>query len=409
MIEILNIALDFDADKIPVGRLLAAQRRINFEFHDSFLHLNYDISPFNLPKKSGVQAFDPSLFEGLPGVFNDSLPDGWGRLLLDRSLRSHGVNPATITPLDRLSHVGLYGIGALIYEPEITNRDNFPSVINLDLVAAQVGNIMQETDALVLDQLMSLNGSSAGARPKALIGLDRAKKKIIHGVKSLPDNYEHWMVKFANSLDMADIGAVEYVYSEMAKLAGIVMPETYLFTSKKCAGYFATKRFDRNGNKRLHAHTACGLLHSDYRVPTLDYTDLLQLTMILTKNIQEVEKMFRLAVFNVCAHNRDDHSKNFTYLMDAEGAWTLSPAYDLTFSSGPNGEQSTTVCGEGRNPGIEQLKNLAIAASLQTAKVEEIIEQCCSALAKWPTLARNAGVSNTSVDEIGKQIIKKLR
>ena len=138
----------------------------------------------------------------------------------------------------------------------------------------------------------------------------------------------------------------------MATRSGIAIPETHLFPAKKSAGYFATKRFDRDCPKSLHMHTVCGLLHSDFRSPSLDYQDLIELTTLLTRDVRETEKMFRLAVFNVLAHNRDDHSKNFSFLMNEVGEWQLSPAYDLTFSSGPGGEQSTMVIGEGKTPGL---------------------------------------------------------
>ena len=127
------------------------------------------------------------------------------------------------------------------------------------------------------------------------------------------------------------------------------MPKTALLEGKK-GRYFAIKRFDRIGDKRVHMHSVAGLIHTDFRYPTLDYGDLLKLTMHLTKSMQEVKKVFRLACFNLFSHNRDDHAKNFSFLMDEKGVWGFSPAYDITFSSGPGGEHSTMYLGEGRNP-----------------------------------------------------------
>lgn len=178
-----------------------------------------------------------------------------------------------------------------------------------------------------------------------MIGFDTHKQKIVHGVQNLGHDYDPWLVKFPNTTDGKDAGAIESVYAKMAIDAGVEMESVYLFPSQTGPGYFATKRFDRNVDKRVHCHSACGLLHSDFRIPSLDYEDLIELTMVLTKDIREAEKMFRLAVFNVLAHNRDDHSKYFSFVMDSTGSWKLSPAYDLTFASGPNGEQSTMVCG----------------------------------------------------------------
>lgn len=201
----------------------------------------------------------------------------------------------------------------------------------------QAQEVLDGTSDDVLAELIALNGSSAGARPKALIGVNDKRDHIIHGVHDLPAGYTPWMVKFPNSQDGLDAGAIEYVYALMAKEAGVSMPDVHLFPAKRGTGYFAIKRFDRDGDKRYHMHTACGLLHSDFRTPSLDYEDLVALTGMLTRDVREVEKLYQLAVFNVLAHNRDDHSKNFSYLMDSQGRWKISPAYDLTFSSGPRG------------------------------------------------------------------------
>ena len=192
----------------------------------------------------------------------------------------------------------------------------------------------------------------------------------------------------------------------MAKEAGIVMPDVNLFSSQKGNGYFAVKRFDRDGNKRLHMHTVSGLIHSNFRFPSLDYEDLLSLTSFLTKDIREVEKMFQLAVFNVMAHNQDDHAKNFTFLMNELGEWKLSPAYDITFSNGPGGEQSTMVLGEGRNITLKHLSKLGTEAQLSKEFIESVIDQTRSALGKWVDLAKYYGVSDTNIHFINRSISK---
>ena len=402
----VKVGLNFGAGIIPVGRLAINNRQIYFQYHDSFIEQNLNISPFHLPLKSSVFTFDYSLFEGLNGVFNDSLPDGWGRLLFDRFARSSGILPSDITPLDRLTHVGLNGLGALVYEPDHSTQESSDS-INLDKLAEQAREVLEGTSDEVLQDLLALNGSSAGARPKALIGLNNNYKKIIHGTHDLPDGYTPWIVKFSNSQDGNDAGAIEYVYALMAKKAGISMPDVHLFPAKKGAGYFAVKRFDRNAKERFHMHTACGLLHSDFRVPSLDYEDLIALTSTLTKDAREIEKLYQLAVFNVLAHNRDDHSKNFSFLMDEKGEWKLSPAYDLTFSSGPRGEQSTMVIGEGKSPSVDHLIKLGHEAKLSKAHIIEIIDKTKTALASWEVLATEYGVSTNNIRLISKHIYQK--
>lgn len=399
----IKVGLNFGVDTHAVGRLAMRERKIYFEYDKAFIERGLEISPLRLPLKSGVIGFDNTLFEGLPGVFNDSLPDGWGRLLFDRFARSQGLLPSDLTPMDRLAHVGTHGMGALVYEPDHSTKEG-SDTISLDKLAKQAQDVLDGASDDVLQELLALNGSSAGARPKALIGVDATNKKIIHGTHDLPDGYAPWIVKFTNTQDGGDAGAIEYVYALMAADAGLAMPDVHLFPAQKASGYFAVKRFDRIGKKRLHMHTACGLLHSDFRTPSLDYEDLVALTGILTRDMREVEKMVQLAVFNVLSHNRDDHAKNFSFLMDETGEWKLSPVYDLTFSSGPNGEQSTMVMGEGRNPSAEHLLKLGSEAKLSKGRMQEMIERTKAALAKWEVLAREHGVSADNIDLIGKRI-----
>ncbi|NBK24924.1 MAG: type II toxin-antitoxin system HipA family toxin [Spirochaetia bacterium] len=399
----IKVGLDFGKGSIPVGRLAIRERRIYFAYESAFIEQGLEISPFILPLKAGVTNFDNSLFEGLPGVFNDSLPDGWGKLLFDRLVQSQGVLPLEFSPLDRLSYVGSYGMGALVYEPATPNEAE-DRAISLDTIAQQAQEVLKGTSQEVLQKLLALNGSSAGARPKALVCVSENREHIMHGSHKLEKGFEPWLVKFPNSLDDPDAGSIEYVYALMAKDAGIEMPLFHLFPSGEGPGYFAAKRFDRDGTKRVHMHTACGLLHADFRSPSLDYKDLINLTFLLTRDIREAEKMFRLAVFNVLAHNRDDHAKNFSFLMDAQGQWKLSPAYDLTFSSGLGGEQSTMVMGEGRNPSVEHLIKLGLETKIAKPRIAEIIDQTRSAIGAWPDLARQYGVGQDKALLIAKRI-----
>ena len=399
----VKVGINFGGSTMPVGRLAIRERTIYFEYDRAFIDYGIEISPLNLPLQSGVFRFDFNLFEGLPGVFNDSLPDGWGRLLFDRFARTQGIMPAEVTPLDRLAYIGLQGMGALVFEPDYS-VDERQEALNLEHLAEQAKDVLDGTSDEVLQALLTLNGSSAGARPKALIGVDQTREHIVHGVNKWLDGYAPWMVKFANSQDGLDAGAIEYVYALMAIEAGIHMPDVHLFAAQKGAGYFAVKRFDRENNKRYHMHTACGLLHSDFRTPSLDYEDLMALTSMLTRDVREVEKMYRLAVFNVLVHNRDDHAKNFSFLMDNTGEWKLSPAYDLTFSSGPRGEQSTMVMGEGRNPTVEHLIKLGTEANMAKDRIHHIIQKTQTSLAKWPEMAKHYGVSEVNIKLIQSKL-----
>ena len=404
-IKELKVGLNFGSEIQPVGRLAIRDGIIYFEYDNAFLETNLEISPLKFPLQRGVIELPRTPFEGLAGVFNDSLPDGWGRLLFDRMLRAEGILPNEVTALDRLAYVGLNGMGALVYEPDESPK-HYDEKINLDVLASQTEQVLEGESGEVINELLALNGSSAGARPKAMIGLDSQRKNISHGTGDLKDGFEHWIVKFPNTQDGNDSGAIEYIYSIMAENAGLEMPATHLFPSQKGSGYFAVKRFDRDKNKRFHMHTVSGLIHSNYRFPSHDYEDLLALTSAITKDIREVEKMFRLAVFNVMAHNRDDHAKNFSFLMNEFGEWNLSPGYDLTFSNGPGGEQSTMVMGEGRNISRKYLVKLGLEAKLSKAFIVEVIRQTSLALENWKNLAKEYDVNKENIEMIEKRISK---
>lgn len=405
MITEIKVGLNFSSEIQSVGRLAERNGIIYFEYDEGFVQSGVEISPFELPLRNGVVELPTDPFDGLAGVFSDSLPDGWGRLLFDRMMRSQGFSPSDISSLDRLAYAGLNGMGALVYEPD-SSPPTIQEFIDLDHLATQTEKILEGASGEIIAELLALNGSSAGARPKALIGVDKDRKNISYGVNQLNDGFEHWLVKFPNSQDGTDSGTIEYAYALMAKEAGLYFPDVHLFSSQKGNGFFGVKRFDRQENKRFHMHTVSGLIHSNFRFPSLDYEDLLSLTMALTKDIREVEKMFRLAVFNVMAHNRDDHAKNFSFLMNEFGEWKLSPAYDLTFSNGPGGEQSTMVVGEGKNITIKHLVKLGLDAKISKELIDQIIEQTRNALSKWTFLANEYGISKSNIELINRVITK---
>lgn len=401
MINNLNVYFNQNSSKLDVGRLAYKDRKIYFEYSKEFLNRDINISPFKLPLKSGVHSCNDRVFDGLFGVFADSLPDGWGRLLLDRHLSSLGTNFRSITPLDRLSYVGRYGIGALSYEPI---KDDMPCAnmyIILDDLADHSSKILQGTSSQMVEELLAIGGSSAGARPKVMVQINH-EDKIIHGSQKLQKGYEHYIVKFVNSTDSKDVGKLEYIYSLMAKQAGINIPYTKLITTSKNS-YFAIKRFDRDElDNRYHIHSVSGMTHSDFRAPSLDYDDLLTLTFYLTKDMEQLEQIYRIAVFNLFVHNRDDHGKNFSYILK-DKVWKLSPAYDLTFSSGPGGEHSTMYMGEGKNPTIWHLVKLAQKHNIKN--YSKIIDQVKDSVSYFTKYAREYDISKETIDLMKKAMV----
>ncbi len=399
--NIQTLSIYFTQQKTQkVGTLAEKDKKIYFEYDKDFLKTGIELSPYKLPLKAGLFRCDDDTFEGLWGLFADSLPDGWGRLLMDRYLLRLGVNPRALSPLDRLAYVGSHAMGALSYEPEHAVESEIESIV-LDDLAKSSQEILEGSSEKLLDELLSLNGSSAGARPKVLVQISDDLKQIVHGRTALQKGFSHWMVKFASSMDSKEIGAIEYAYSLMAREAGLDMPKTALLEGKY-GRYFAVKRFDRVGDKRVHMHSVAGLTHSDFRFPTLDYDDLLRLSLHLTKDVKELEKVFRLACFNLFSHNRDDHAKNFSFVMDEKGIWRFSPVYDVTFSYGPGGEHSTMYMGEGKNPTKEHLLELGKKHGLK--KAQQTIESVKASVKRWRSFAKEAGVSSREIDVIGKAL-----
>lgn len=387
----LNVFLNAYGNRLFVGVLEEQNNRIFFEYAPEFIGTNIPLSPFMLPLKQQVYEDEKRTFDGLFGVFNDSLPDGWGCLLLDRKLQKQGLSYNAITPLQRLSLIGLNAMGALEYEPITEIDKDFTGDIELDSLSMEAGKILQGNASEVLDTLLSLNGSSAGARPKIVALVSKDKQTLIHGSLA-QENYEPWLIKFNSSLDDKDIGAKEYIYSLMAKDAGIDMPETYLFPSKNSSGHFGVKRFDRTNDGKVHIHTACGLLHASHRFASIDYTSLLKLTAVLTKDVREVEKMVRLMIFNVKSGNKDDHSKNFSFMLTRDNVWKMTPAYDLTPSEGINGEQTAMVNGKGKEITNEDFIKTAEPFGFDVKKVSEIIEQIDNALSGYQKYAKQLGI-----------------
>jgi serine/threonine-protein kinase HipA len=233
------------------------------------------------------------------------------------------------------------------------------------------------------------------------------KDRLLSGEDDLPEDFEHWIVKFAAKKDLPNAGPVEYAYALMAAAAGIEMPPTRLFEPSAGERFFGVRRFDRYGNRRFHVHTFGNLIQANFRIPSADYADLLKAASVLTRDHQDVLRAFRRMVFNVSAHNRDDHVKNFAFIMDsASGDWRLAPAYDLSYAPGPGGEHTMTLLGEGRRPGRAHILRLAEQAGVAKPQADAIIDEVRSAVARWKGFAARAGVSKTGSREIAASFPK---
>jgi serine/threonine-protein kinase HipA len=402
-VNALEVRFTLSPLEVPrlVGTLLDQGGRIFFEYAETWLKTGLNLSPFRLPFEPGVFEHRDRAFGPLPGLFADSLPDGWGLLLLDRHFRRLGREPSSLGPLERLAWLGTGTMGALTYHPPAGAGGDAGGTVDLEALARQSQALLSGRSSEVLPQLLRAGGSPGGARPKILVGYQAGGDELLSGADDVPEGFEHWMIKFPAREDPPDAGAAEYAYSLMARAAGLDMPTTRLFETPEGGRYFGVKRFDRERHRRCHVHSFGNLIQADFRIPSCDYLDLLQAAAVLTRDHGEVLKALRLMVFNVCAHNRDDHAKNFAFRLDhGTGAWSMSPAFDLSFSPGPGGEHTMTVAGEGRSPGASHILRAGLARDVSRAEALAVMDEVRAAVARWPEFAGLAGVGKARVRQI---------
>jgi serine/threonine-protein kinase HipA len=338
-----------------VGRLAQTREGIcAFEYDTNYLTNGISISPFELPLKNGVMMAKRHPFGGNFGVFDDCLPDGWGLLVLDRYLQKQGIQPKTVSILDKLSLVGSAGRGALEFRPDQSVMNN-DEAVNFELIATETKKILANNtyQGDTIETLYHQGGSPGGARPKVFTKFDG----------------KEWLVKFGALSDPANIGQIEYEYSLLAKKCSIEMPETRLFENK----HFGVERFDRTPQGKLHVVSVAGLLNADYRLPCIDYLSIFQLCQKLTRNVQEMWKLYRLMVFNYLIDNKDDHAKNFAFILRNK-EWFLAPAFDILAGDGINGYHTTSI-NDSIIPTKQDLLTVAEKVGLETKKATEIFNE----------------------------------
>jgi len=397
----LSLALAFDPahPPLPAGRVAMDGGLAQLEWSREVLAARLPVAALYYPPEPGLTAARGRAFDGLQGFLADSLPEGWGRRLMRRCLEKLGVDLATLSPLDQLALVGRHGRGALVYEPATTPAEDV-ATLDLDALAAEAAAILAGEEGTLADTLAGLAGGSGGARPKVHVGFN-APGQISVGEGELPDGFIPWLVKFRAPNDPDDIGPIEEAYAQMAEAAGLVMSEHRLIPASQGPGYFATRRFDRvGGGGRLHMVSLAGAVEAPTEPGVLSYDTFLRATQAITRRRPDVAAAFRRMVFNILACNRDDHTRQHAYLMDARGAWRLAPAYDLTYAPGPGGEHYLDIEGEGRNPTRAHVLRLGARHSLDAKAVTAMVEEVRAAVARWTAFADGAGVTKASAKEI---------
>lgn len=359
---------------------------ILFEYSSRALEEKLELSALHLPVAPTTYSSFPPFQERLPGIIADSLPDGWGRLLMDRLFRKLGRNPEKINVLERLSYISDTAMGALTYHPEASYDFDSSLEIPLEQLARESQAILEGEDSELLPQLVEIGGSPQGARPKALIYRCKTTKKT----STVPfRNAEPWLIKFPARSEHPEVCAIEYVYAACAFQCGLDVPEVDYFDLNTDLAAFGSKRFDRFGTTRIPMHSLAGYLESDFRIPSCDYDTLIRATGHITQNnLAEVHKAYTRTVFNVIFNNRDDHTKNIAFLLNQQRQWQLSPAYDLTFNEGPNGYHQMSVMGEAWLIPQRALLQLAKVAHLTEAQAKQIIDLHCHVANQFSSLAK---------------------
>lgn len=357
-----------------LGTLADNATDLLFEYSPEALRRGVEFSRMHLPLRA--QAFGGFARHqgGLPGLVADALPDGWGLMLMDRLFLRSGRDPASLSPLDRLAFVGEHAMGALAFQPKDDLALSSADMSLMELAQA-VRQVEQVPDGKALRELALVGGSPHGARPKALVQLDLATRAISTRADA-PG--EPWLLKFPSRGEHAEVCAIEYVYAGMARACGIEMPPAQHWREGASLAAFGVQRFDRERGMRVPVHSFAGALNADFRLPSLDYRDVLRATRFFTGDEQEVRKAFLRCVFNVVFNNRDDHAKNFALHMNQRMEWKLAPAYDLSFNPGPRSQHQTAVMGEGLLPDRQHLlalaKNCDVPSALAAASIERVCE-----------------------------------
>lgn len=367
---------------------ITGRPQIVFEYSKEALSRGLELSSFTLPLEgSPLRRGFSSHQLGLPGPVYDALPDGWGMLLMDRLFRRRHLNTARIGPLERLTFMGNNAMGAMAFEPVAPEGQEPQAHIPLELLASEIQEVLNGEGGEFLQTLLQVGGSPQGARPKALVYRDPQT-----GAFTTADQpgFEAWLIKFPAKKEAPEVCAIEMVYAECLRLCGIQTPDSQHFGLPNGLAAFASKRFDRMEGLRVPMQSLAAFTGADYQSPgVLDYVNFLRATQMCTNDVREKAIAFERVVFNVVFNNRDDHPKNFAYVMSRAGTWQLAPAYDVTFCEGPGGYHQMDVMGEALNIERDALLRLADEAEVSREAAGDIIDRFCRVASQFAVIAEN--------------------
>lgn len=400
-----------------IGNLLLKDGIIYFEYDKNFKASGLEISPLKLPlSQNGVYTNnDERYFEGLAGVFHDTLPDKFGTKVIERYFESKNIPPHQLNVLQKLMFVGDKSIGAITYKPVLhkIEEKTVNELIELQNFYENAKKIISGDAIEVVDEMLNFMDSAAsagGARAKAIIGYNEDTKEIISGVKrDLKESFEHYLIKFDIANDdgtSSDYTKLEYLYMSMAKEVGIDVPKIELLSHGNLVHYLI-KRFDRINGEALHLHSVAGLTHTNFNIPMhYSYDELLRLTRYLTGSQKAVNEQFQRMIFNLVGRNQDDHAKNFAFTMDTNGIWNLSPAYDITYSNGAGYTKNHQLSLNGKTNDftIKDILGLAKKHSIKESVAKEYLEQIIEVFSGFKNRAGELDIRGKTIQRIGNEL-----
>jgi len=398
-----------------------------FQYEPAFAASGIEVSPLTMPLATRVYRFPelaPNTFYGLPGMLADSLPDRFGHALVDAWLASQGRTPDSFNAVERLCYTGARGMGALEFRPARGPAARQASRVDIDRLVELASEILTHRNTLdvsfagdenkaALTEILRVGTSAGGARAKAVIAWNPETNDVRSGQVAAGKGFQYWILKFDGVSGNRDkeledpqgYGVIEYAYARMAKDAGIEMSECRLF-EESGRRHFMSRRFDRTDDgDKLHMQSLCGLAHFDYNLAgAYSYEQALLAMRRLDLPMQSLEEQFRRMVFNAVARNQDDHVKNIAFLMDKSGRWSLSPAFDVTYSYNPAGQWTAahqmTINGKRDDFTIEDFRACAKAASMKRGRAETIVEEVRQVVSRWSDYADETGVDPAQRDKI---------
>lgn len=403
-------------------------RTAEFQYDPEFLERGVEISPITMPlnrRRYAFGALNPETFHGLPGLLADSLPDRYGNTLINAWLASQGRTPESFNAVERLCYIGTRGMGALEFRPARGPASTVTHEIDIGRLVQLASQALTQREALTvsladpedheqsLKDILSVGTSAGGARAKAIIAYNAHTEEVRSGQVDAGPGFEYWILKFDGVAGNKDreledpqgYGAIELAYHRMAVAAQIEMSECRLL-EENGRRHFMTRRFDRPGGDKLHMQSLGALAHYDLNVAGAhSYEQALLIIRQLGLGADAAEQQFRRMAFNVVARNQDDHVKNIAFLMDREGRWQLSPAFDVTYAYQPGGDWTSrhqmSINGKTDDVTMHDFRAVGDVASLPRGRAQRIVDEVIDIVGDWPTYAEAAGVDDEHIRRVG--------